>query len=141
MSLLPSAVEYPSPMHPRALILPGLGGSGPEHWQTLWERQIEDSARVSQRDWDHPDREEWVAALAAAVLHFATHGLISAMYPARSALEMASSGGEGNDGFLQAREISNLKLASDLVVLSACQTARGRVLAGEGVQSKAQAFF
>ncbi|HMF09367.1 MAG TPA: CHAT domain-containing protein, partial [Thermoanaerobaculia bacterium] len=75
------------------------------------------------------------------ILHFATHGLISPQYPARSALVLASSGGEENDGFLQAREISNLKLASDLVVLSACRTARGRVLAGEGVQSLARAFF
>ncbi|HKD12543.1 MAG TPA: CHAT domain-containing tetratricopeptide repeat protein [Thermoanaerobaculia bacterium] len=75
------------------------------------------------------------------ILHFATHGLISSQYPSRSALVLASSGGEGNDGFLQAREISNLKLASDLVVLSACRTARGRVLAGEGVQSLARAFF
>jgi CHAT domain-containing protein len=75
------------------------------------------------------------------ILHFATHGLISPQYPSRSALVLASSASEENDGFLQAREISNLKLASDLVVLSACRTARGRVLAGEGVQSLAQAFF
>jgi CHAT domain-containing protein/tetratricopeptide (TPR) repeat protein len=75
------------------------------------------------------------------ILHFATHGLISPQYPSRSALVLASLGSEENDGFFQAREISNLRLASDLVVLSACRTARGRVLAGEGVQSLARAFF
>ncbi|MCI0489913.1 MAG: CHAT domain-containing protein [Blastocatellia bacterium] len=73
------------------------------------------------------------------VIHFATHGLISQRAPARSALALAPS--EKEDGFLQAREIYHLKLASDLVVLSACQTARGRVLSGEGVQGMARAFF
>lgn len=73
------------------------------------------------------------------VIHFATHGLISQRAPARSALALAPS--EDEDGFLQAREIYHLKLASDLVVLSACQTARGRMLSGEGVQGIARAFF
>src|SRR5262249_40465538 len=48
---------------------------------------------------------------------------------------------DGENGLLQAREIYRLRLASDLVTLSACQTARGRVLPGEGVQGLAQAFF
>jgi CHAT domain-containing protein/tetratricopeptide (TPR) repeat protein len=75
------------------------------------------------------------------VIHFATHGLVSQQRPARSALVLSSSADDGEDGFLQAREIYNLKLNSDLVVLSACQTARGRLLAGEGVEGLAQAFF
>ncbi len=75
------------------------------------------------------------------VIHFATHGLISQRIPARSALLLASSSEDGEDGLLQAREISHLKLSSDLVVLSACQTARGTILAGEGVQGLAQAFL
>lgn len=73
------------------------------------------------------------------VIHFATHGLISRQVPARSALVLAPGGDE--DGFLQVREIYQLKLSSDLVVLSACQTARGQVLASEGVRGIAQAFF
>jgi CHAT domain-containing protein len=75
------------------------------------------------------------------VLHFATHGLVSQRHPLRSALVLASTEGDGEDGFLQAREILQLKLKSDLVVLSACQTARGQILAGEGVQGLAQAFL
>ncbi|RME48132.1 MAG: CHAT domain-containing protein [Chloroflexi bacterium] len=75
------------------------------------------------------------------VTHFATHGLISQRMSARSALVLAPGDEAHEDGFLQAREIYRLKLASDLVVLSACQTARGRILAGEGVQGLAQAFF
>jgi CHAT domain-containing protein len=73
------------------------------------------------------------------ILHFATHGLVSERYPARSALRLAAQGGE--DGFLQAREIANLRVAAEMVVLSGCRTARGRVLAGEGPQSLARAFF
>lgn len=73
------------------------------------------------------------------VIHFATHGLLDAGHPSRSGLLLT---GEGNaDGLLTAREIYRLRLKSDLVVLSACQTARGRILAGEGVQGLAQAFF
>lgn len=50
-----------------ALILPGIGNSGPEHWQTLWERQHPDWQRVQQRDWDHPVCEEWVRRLDDAI--------------------------------------------------------------------------
>ena len=49
------------------LILPGLNGSGPAHWQTLWERRLPAARRVEARDWDRPDRAEWVAALDVAV--------------------------------------------------------------------------
>lgn len=52
--------------HP-VLVLPGYGGSGPEHWQTLWERAHPELRRVEARDWDHPDRREWVAAMEVAV--------------------------------------------------------------------------
>ncbi len=40
---------------PRVLILPGFGGSGPEHWQTLWEERY-GYDRVVQDDWDRLDR-------------------------------------------------------------------------------------
>ena len=49
------------------LVLPGFGGSGEEHWQTRFERQNPGFIRVRQADWDHPDRETWVATLEAAV--------------------------------------------------------------------------
>jgi CHAT domain-containing protein len=74
------------------------------------------------------------------ILHFATHGFVSRRSSARSALVLAPDEGS-EDGFLQAREVYQLKLASDLVVLSACHTARGQLLPGEGVQGLAQAFF
>lgn len=76
------------------------------------------------------------------VLHFATHGLLSDRDPRRSALLLGSGGTRGEDGFLQAREIALLRLDADLVVLSACRTARGRMAGGGvGVESLAEAFF
>ena len=49
------------------LIVPGLGGSGPAHWQTHWEARYPHSVRVEQADWDRPDRAGWCATLEAAV--------------------------------------------------------------------------
>jgi uncharacterized protein len=51
----------------RVLIVPGLGGSGPEHWQTCLERSLPGTARVEQDDWDRPDRDKWAARLVGAV--------------------------------------------------------------------------
>ncbi len=45
------------------IIVPGLGDSGPEHWQTLWGRDHPAFRRVRQRDWQRPDVDEWVEAL------------------------------------------------------------------------------
>jgi len=53
----------PSPV----LIFPGIGNSGPEHWQSLWEKSNSEFVRISQRDWDKPVREEWVSMLESTV--------------------------------------------------------------------------
>jgi predicted alpha/beta hydrolase family esterase len=45
------------------LILPGWQNSGPQHWQTLWERAHPEYVRVQQRDWDYPVCSEWVETL------------------------------------------------------------------------------
>lgn len=49
------------------LTIPGIGGSGPGHWQTRWERRQPGVSRVAQRDWDRPELDAWLGALAAAV--------------------------------------------------------------------------
>jgi len=50
------------------LILPGLYDSGPEHWQTLWERGHPGFRRVIQREWARPECADWVATLQGAVV-------------------------------------------------------------------------
>ena len=49
------------------LIVPGIGNSGPRHWQTLWQARHPEWQRVEQREWDRPHCDAWVQALDAAV--------------------------------------------------------------------------
>lgn len=49
------------------LVVPGIGNSGPEHWQSLWEQQHAALVRVGFDEWDKPDRHDWVATLDATV--------------------------------------------------------------------------
>lgn len=51
----------------RILIIPGLNGSGPDHWQSLWERRY-GGERLRQRDWANPDLEEWVRSLDETIM-------------------------------------------------------------------------
>ena len=75
-----------------------------------------------------------------AVLHLAAHAAIDDEHPDRSAVLLAA-GSNREDGLLQPREIVALDLKSRLVVLSACRSASGAVLGGEGVMGLARAFF
>lgn len=52
---------------PLCLTIPGLGGSGPNHWQTLWERSRHDCERVDLGSRDSPSRNGWVSAIERAV--------------------------------------------------------------------------
>ncbi len=45
------------------LMVPGLGGSGEEHWQSLWQRDVADARTVEQANWDRPNIETWLAVL------------------------------------------------------------------------------
>lgn len=51
----------------RYLIVPGWQGSPDDHWQSHWHSTLPNSARVEQDDWLTPKREDWVAALEAAI--------------------------------------------------------------------------
>ena len=75
------------------------------------------------------------------VLHFATHGLLDDGSPLFSYLALAGAGDEPErDGRLEAREVMRLRLPARLVVLSACESGRGRVNAGEGIIGLSWAF-
>jgi CHAT domain-containing protein/tetratricopeptide (TPR) repeat protein len=79
-------------------------------------------------------------ATQARVLHFATHGILNNASPMYSHLALAP-GDKNEDGLLEAWELMQLDLKADLAVLSACETARGRFGAGEGVIGLTWAMF
>ena len=55
------------PVQPTILTVPGLGGSGPSHWQTLWERSRPDTVRAELGMWNTPHRNAWVTKLDQAI--------------------------------------------------------------------------
>ena len=75
-----------------------------------------------------------------SILHFAAHARADDAFPDRSAVFLAP-GAAAEDGWLQPREIAALDLRGRLVVLSACESAGGFVMSGEGPLSLARAFF
>jgi CHAT domain-containing protein len=77
------------------------------------------------------------------VVHFATHGLLDSEHPDLSGLvlSLVDEKGMPQDGFLRMHEIYNLRLPVDLVVLSACQTALGREIRGEGLVGLTRGFM
>jgi CHAT domain-containing protein len=77
------------------------------------------------------------------ILHFATHGLLNGEHPKLSGLvfSMVNDQGKPLDGFLRSHELFNLQLPADLVVLSACQTALGKQIKGEGLVGMTRGFM
>lgn len=49
------------------LIVPGWSGSGPDHWQSRWERSLKTARRIEQDHWREPEREAWVGRIMTAV--------------------------------------------------------------------------
>jgi CHAT domain-containing protein/tetratricopeptide (TPR) repeat protein len=110
--------------------LPRLEGSGAEARTVA--RYASGGAEVRTRA---AASEAWLKSAALErfdVIHLATHALVDERTLTRTALALAPSGAE--DGFLSPADIAGLRLDADLVVLSACRTAGGVTIAGEGVQ-------
>jgi CHAT domain-containing protein/Tfp pilus assembly protein PilF len=77
------------------------------------------------------------------MVHFATHGLIDSRRPELSSLvlSLVDEQGEPQNGFLRLHDIYNLELNADLVVLSACRTALGQEIRGEGLVGLTRGFM
>jgi len=75
------------------------------------------------------------------IIHFACHGFLDVKQPLRSALVLSLDGNKEEDGFLQVRELYNLRLKANLVILSACQTGKGLLENTEGILGLPRIFF
>ena len=133
---------------PRALLALGNPAADGEHALPETEHEVRRLAEIygpSSRVYVGADAREdrWkTEAPDYRVLHLATHGVLDNTSPLYSHLLLAPpEGGGKEDGLLEAWEIMNVPLRADLVVLSACETARGRVAAGEGMLGLMWAVF
>ena len=103
-----------------------------------------DAAETQVLQDDTATREALVAALEAdpQLLHVAAHGLSHPDYPELSGLYLsaAAPGPRRRSAFFGYADIANLDLSAELVVLSACETAIGRLQRGTGLESLASAF-
>ncbi len=80
--------------------------------------------------------------LTAPLLHFSTHAVADIAAPDRSRILFTPAAGAGEPDFLYLREAYTLDLSAvDLVTLSACETQRGKLVQGEGVESFSRAFL
>ncbi|MBV8215988.1 MAG: CHAT domain-containing protein [Verrucomicrobia bacterium] len=78
---------------------------------------------------------------AADIIELATHAVVSDHNPLYSFILLSPDSSKGEDGLLETWKIMQLKLRARLVVLSACETARGEITAGEGITGLAWGFF
>ena len=75
-----------------------------------------------------------------AIIHLAVHGVANEQHPERAALILLSDTSSEDDGILEASEIVHLRTNADLVVLSACDSAVGRLQGEEGIANLSLAF-
>ncbi|MEO8436064.1 MAG: CHAT domain-containing protein [Pyrinomonadaceae bacterium] len=83
------------------------------------------------------------ALLRYRIVHFAAHGWLDSTRPELSGLvlSLVNQKGQPQDGVLRLHDIYNLQLKADLVVLSACQTALGKEVKGEGLIGLTRGFM
>jgi len=134
--------------HPGARVSAALTGEGLDPLPEA-KRQVQTLARLYGRDHSKiyvgPNASEGQFKASAKdydILHLATHGILNDRSPMYSHLLLAQTSGDTEeDGLLEARELMEMELRANLVVLSACETARGRVSKGEGMIGLTWALF
>ncbi len=75
------------------------------------------------------------------IIHFATHGFVNSEYPILSGLLLSGESRTGDNGFIGMNDIYNLRLSAKLVVLSACNSALGKEVKGEGIFGLSRGFM
>ena len=77
------------------------------------------------------------------IVHFATHGFLDSQHPELSSivLTMVDQNGDEKNGLMPLYDISSLRLSAELTVLSACQTALGKDVKGEGLIGLTNSFI
>jgi tetratricopeptide (TPR) repeat protein len=95
------------------------------------ERDQIDSAAAASTNW----------LAGYRILHFAAHTDLNEAYPWRSGILMRSTGAPGQARLLCAETIAAVPLDARLVFISGCESARGRVIRGEGIQGLSTAFL
>jgi len=78
---------------------------------------------------------------AYRLIHLACHAFSDDRYPLRSSLVFSAGSDDAEDGFLQVSEMYDMRTNADLVVLSACQTGRGKIVRNEGILGLPRIFF
>ncbi len=75
------------------------------------------------------------------ILHFATHAFADSSNDIFSGLVFNSGSDSTDDGYLMGYELNNLRITADMVTLNACETGRGKVVAGEGLLGLPRLFL
>ncbi len=112
-----------------------------------------DEALLAARTWNAPASRALIgkdateggfkryASGRSSVVHIAAHGVADVSTPDKSAVLLAPDPASGEDGVLQATELAQIRVSSQLVVLSACDTGVGKVQGQEGVANLSRAFL
>jgi CHAT domain-containing protein len=124
-------------IYARGRSLPRLEHSGDEVRALV--RGEEDEALVREAATEAALRERLADGRRRSAIVLACHGLLDGVYPERTALALTAA--DDDDGFLTALEVFGLHVPADLVVLSACESGRGRLLPGEGLEGLPRAFL